>query len=231
MLGAIPIISQYASKDYNDSIRLQVARIVKAWSSSTTALFIFVGCRHSTCSSHLRSFSVLVSLLDTDPNNFDMIDHTLDTILRIFRLQTRAPKSSFCVLFSSAGLMDRLSMLFSDISSQVMKNDFVKLSEIFYLFSQSDIKSVKQDMCRKIVLDRVQLLLEALRPSPESKTPLKNTRDGLLLMFKAIKNLSMDLPMDHRFTENLADLIPSLVGYLELEQGIQKIQVSICLSF
>jgi hypothetical protein len=64
-----------------------------------------------------------------------------------------------------------------------------------------------------------------LLPKEGSEPMSELTRDGLLTMLKVIRHLSA--PPSNRDAIEQAGLIETLVGYLKVRQGIDKIQVTI----
>jgi hypothetical protein len=105
----------------------------------------------------ISAFPILVNMLETQyDDHMEIIHCTLNCILRVFRLQTRAPKSGFCHLFAKEGILSKLAISLSNITSRNLDTDqqkyFSKLSDIFLLFSQVDSKAVKEELCNPDVL-------------------------------------------------------------------------------
>eukprot|EP01119_Soliformovum_irregulare_P008680 TRINITY_DN2177_c1_g1_i1.p1 TRINITY_DN2177_c1_g1~~TRINITY_DN2177_c1_g1_i1.p1 ORF type:complete len:1141 (+),score=342.93 TRINITY_DN2177_c1_g1_i1:52-3474(+) len=218
LLGCIPIVSMFSVEKYTPAIRLEVSRICKIWTSTTSTLQIFIGC---------RNFTILVNLLESDyAGNKEMVHHALDCILRIFRLQTHAPKATFCALFCQAGLMEKLSKSLRNIKSHDMPHDmqqyFLKLAETFLLFSQTDVLEVKQELYRLDTLKALRDAMESVLPKSASDVLPQKTRDGLLKLLKSIKTLCADPARRDLIVE--AGLMPTLVTCIDIRCGMSKIQ-------
>ncbi|KAF8458870.1 hypothetical protein BGX38DRAFT_1264595 [Terfezia claveryi] len=102
-VGGIPIITKFASKKYQYSIRLEAAAFVRQmYSTSTLTLQMFVSC---------GGLSVLVEFLEEDYEaQRDLVVTGIDGICSVFELQGPTPKNDFCRIFARSSVLQPLSM-------------------------------------------------------------------------------------------------------------------------
>eukprot|EP01132_Coremiostelium_polycephalum_P003287 gene3287-4117_t len=246
LMNGIPIITNFANKQYPELVREEVSRFVlQLCSFSTSSLNMFIA--------GSRGCKVLVDLLDSDYfNGFTLIHNSLDSISLIFKMNTASPKTALCHLFAKTPLMYRITLLLSQIFNpadsdtpqqadrkqkirypslsksssvqQLSKDQFdkviaysVKAADILLFFSTGD-SLVKEEMSQDSVLKYIVNILEEIYTWRQIA---KDIRSFLLRILKVIKNLSMD-PNIRSKLDN-AGVIPCLIHYLTSHPGIEKI--------
>eukprot|EP01117_Protostelium_nocturnum_P004555 TRINITY_DN1643_c1_g2_i1.p1 TRINITY_DN1643_c1_g2~~TRINITY_DN1643_c1_g2_i1.p1 ORF type:complete len:1059 (-),score=373.24 TRINITY_DN1643_c1_g2_i1:7-3183(-) len=199
LLGGIPLITSFSSEKHQVYIRIEVSRFVRAiCSASSLTLHMFVSC---------RGFPILVSLLEGDYRECkEMIHNSLDSMLKIFRLQTPTPKNAFCHLFCKVGIIERIANILKGMKNhsaslhvQGDSQDLLfKLSEVLVTFSLADSQLVKKDISQQSILLAVADTLMSIKPLKKqlvrkgsSRTMNRFIVEAPLLDPKAIQ--SMDL--------------------------------------
>ncbi|EFA81536.1 putative protein serine/threonine kinase [Heterostelium album PN500] len=250
ILNGIPIITQFASRNYPEQLREEVSIFVlHLCKSSSYSLNMFIagsrGCR------------VLVDLVDSDYfNSSTLIHNTLDSISQVFKLHSTLPKTSLCHLFARTQLLNRISLLLHQIfiptatlttgsSGDTNKNGAGGAEHHRH---SSSVQKLSKDAFERVLSYSVKaadILLffstgDALaKEELSSETVMKSIRGVLgeictwttigndvraflLRVLKVIKNLSMD--QHNRIKLDNVDMIPTLIGFLGLSpNGIDKI--------
>jgi len=220
LLGGIPEITQFSQSNFSYDVRLEVSKFVKViCTASSTTLHMFVSC---------RGFQILVSLLEINYMGFrEVIHYTLDSIIRIFKLETHTPKNAFCHLFAKHGMIEKLANSLDNFSKLTkvssFENDvqhyFHKLADTFHTFSQADSKLVKQELCKPSVVSKITSVVRMIAECQEFVPRL--IRDAVMKFLKFFKNLSND-PKNRDSLEE-AGVIETLVAFLKMREGLAKI--------
>ncbi|KAI9848159.1 MAG: hypothetical protein M1837_000833 [Sclerophora amabilis] len=218
-VGAIPIISKFASKKYSSEIRLEAAAFVRQmYQTSTLTLQMFVSC---------GGLSVLVEFLEEDYEaERDLVLVGVNGIWSVFELQGPTPKNDFCRIFSRSQVLYPLSLVLNRVLDE--HGEFAELCEgrivnIFYLFSQAE-NHVKETVADRMVLKCVLKDLKRMSPAHQ------------ITMLKFIKNLSMlsttlDTLQNSNAIEVLADLLSSSMKephFREISNQVLNTMYNLC---
>lgn len=176
LVGGIPAVMRFSNRSYPSAIRYATSIFVRYMcSTSTLTLQMFIAA---------RGLPVLVDLVSTPYEaDRDLVWMAIDGISSVFELQTPTPKNDFCRLFAKVGLLGPLCVALQCCNQDNSKEaqPYVdKIANILLFFSNADTL-VKFHLAK---LENLKIIFSVL----ESATP-----DVLTKLFKAIKNLSMDL--------------------------------------
>ncbi|KAI9752606.1 MAG: Cytochrome b-c1 complex subunit 7 [Chaenotheca gracillima] len=218
-VGAIPIISKFASRKYPSELRLEAAAFARQmYQTSTLTLQMFVSC---------GGLNVLVEFLEEDYEaERDLVLVGVNGIWSVFELQGPTPKNDFCRIFSRSQVLYWLSLVLNRVLDE--KGEFAELCEgrivnIFYLFSQAE-NHVKETIADRMVLKCI--LKDLKRMSPPHQ----------ITMLKFIKNLSMlsttlDTLQNSNAIEVLADLLSSSMKephFREMSNQVLNTMYNLC---
>lgn len=135
-VGGIPVITQFAARQFSNEIRLEAAAFAQQmYETSTLTLQMFVSC---------GGISVLAGFLDEDYDiSRDLVLIGVNGIWRVFELQGPTPRNDFCRLFSKAKVLDPLAEILHRVLDPDDKDEVSEFIEgrivnLFLLFSQAD---------------------------------------------------------------------------------------------
>ncbi|KAJ4396125.1 Protein kinase of the Mitotic Exit Network [Gnomoniopsis smithogilvyi] len=199
-VGGIPVITQFAARQFSNEIRLEAAAFVQQmYETSTLTLQMFVSC---------GGISVLAGFLDEDyESSRDLVLIGVNGIWRVFELQGPTPRNDFCRLFSKAKVLDPLAEILHRVLDPYDKDrdelsEFIegRIVSLFLMFSQAD-SEVKELIADRAVLKTVLRDLKTMTPTHQ------------ITMVKFIKNLS-SLPSTVEVLHQ-ADAIEYLISLLQ----------------
>ncbi|CAN8106471.1 unnamed protein product [Discula destructiva] len=199
-VGGIPVITQFAARQFSNEIRLEAAAFVQQmYETSTLTLQMFVSC---------GGISVLAGFLDEDyESSRDLVLIGVNGIWRVFELQGPTPRNDFCRLFSKAKVLDPLAEILHRVLDPYDKDrdelsEFIegRIVNLFLMFSQAD-SEVKELIADRAVLKFVLRDLKTMTPTHQ------------ITMVKFIKNLS-SLPSTVEVLHS-ADAIEYLISLLQ----------------
>lgn len=135
-VGGIPVITQFAARQFSNDIRLEAAAFAQQmYETSTLTLQMFVSC---------GGISVLAGFLDEDYDmSRDLVLIGVNGIWRVFELQGPTPRNDFCRLFSKAKVLDPLAEILHRVLDPDDKDEVSEFIEgrivnLFLMFSQAD---------------------------------------------------------------------------------------------
>ncbi|KAJ3446019.1 mtk1/mekk4 [Anaeramoeba flamelloides] len=186
LVGGVPLIMKFASKNYSNEIREQASQFIhQACMSSSLTLQMFIAC---------RVLPVLVDLLKVNyKNHKPIVLRAIQNINAVFRLQSQTPKNDFCRLFVKAGLLSPLLDVYQRVmedTEEGMSKVLLNLSKLLFTFSQADT-IVKIHFSDNRVLKKLFKLLPNIEDS-----------EILSLMLKSIKNISFLLETQENLVRN-----------------------------
>lgn len=199
-VGGIPVITQFAARQFSNEIRLEAAAFVQQmYETSTLTLQMFVSC---------GGIAVLAGFLDEDyESSRDLVLIGVNGIWRVFELQGPTPRNDFCRLFSKAKVLDPLAEILHRVldpydSNRDELSEFIegRIVNLFLMFSQAD-SEVKELIADRAVLKTVLRDLKTMTPIHQ------------ITMVKFIKNLS-SLPSTVEVLHQ-ADAIEYLISLLQ----------------
>lgn len=199
-VGGIPVITQFAARQFSNEIRLEAAAFVQQmYETSTLTLQMFVSC---------GGIAVLAGFLDEDyESSRDLVLIGVNGIWRVFELQGPTPRNDFCRLFSKAKVLDPLAEILHRVLDPYDNNrdelsEFIegRIVNLFLMFSQAD-SEVKELIADRAVLKTVLRDLKTMTPTHQ------------ITMVKFIKNLS-SLPSTVEVLHQ-ADAIEYLISLLQ----------------
>lgn len=154
-VGGIPVITQFAARQFSPEIRLEAAAFVQQmYETSTLTLQMFVSC---------GGISVLAGFLDEDyDSSRDLVLIGVNGIWRVFELQGPTPRNDFCRLFSKAKVLDPLAEILHRVLDSDERDELAEFTEgrivnLFLMFSQAD-SEVKELIADRAVIKSTYLL-------------------------------------------------------------------------
>lgn len=172
-VGGIPVITQFAARQFSSDIRLEAAAFAQQmYETSTLTLQMFVSC---------GGISVLAGFLDEDYDSArDLVLVGVSGIWRVFELQGPTPRNDFCRLFSKAKVLDPLAEILHRVLDHRVFNpdekdelsEFIegRIVDLFLMFSQADSE------VKELIADRAVIKSMSLSPSLPAR-PLSPTTD------------------------------------------------------
>lgn len=160
-VGGIPVITQFAARQFSSDIRLEAAAFAQQmYETSTLTLQMFVSC---------GGISVLAGFLDEDYDFArDLVLVGVNGIWRVFELQGPTPRNDFCRLFSKAKVLDPLAEILHRVLDHRAFNpdekdelsEFIegRIVDLFLMFSQAD-SEVKELIADRAVIKSMSIHL------------------------------------------------------------------------
>jgi serine/threonine protein kinase len=218
-VGGIPIVSEFALKQFSSEIRHEAAAFVKQiCETSTLALQMFVSC---------GGLNVLVGFLEEDmETERDLVLIGVNGICSVFELQGPTPKNDFCRILSRSSILYPLSLVLDKLITErtpLAEEIIGRIVNIFLPFSQAE-NYVKETVADRMVLKRILGNLRRMMPTHQAA------------MLKFIKNLSM-LSTTHEALQNsnaievLTDLLREsmeLAQHREVPNNVLHILFNLC---
>jgi hypothetical protein len=218
-VGGIPIVSEFALKQFSSEIRHEAAAFVRQiCQTSTRALEMFVSC---------GGLNVLVGFLEEDMDSErDLVLIGVNGVCSVFELQGPTPKNDFCRILSRSSILYPLSLVLNrllDEKNSLAEEIIGRIVNIFLPFSQAE-NYVKETVADRMVLKRILGNLKKMPPNHQ------------VSMLKFIKNLSM-LSTTHEALQNsnaievLTELLASSVElpqYREIPNNVLHILFNLC---
>ncbi|KAG0280987.1 hypothetical protein BGZ96_001333 [Linnemannia gamsii] len=173
LVGAIPVLIKYTSKQYVKEIQLAAALFIQQiCHTNSLTLQMFISC---------RGLSVLIKFLQGNyMTQKELVWIAINGIHSVFKLQSLTPRNDFCRLLAKQGLLDPLSTtLYNTLRDPQGAPYTDKIVQVLLIFSQGD-SPVKELLAKRPIVHRMLSSLQNLTPSL------------CIMMLKCIKNISMN---------------------------------------
>ncbi|KAG0310153.1 hypothetical protein BGZ97_012753 [Linnemannia gamsii] len=173
LVGAIPVLIKYTSKQYVKEIQLAAALFIQQiCHTNSLTLQMFISC---------RGLSVLIEFLQGNyTTQKELVWIAINGIHSVFKLQSLTPRNDFCRLLAKQGLLGPLSTtLYNTLRDPQGAPYTDKIVQVLLIFSQGD-SPVKELLATRQIVHRMLSSLQNLTPSL------------CVMMLKCIKNISMN---------------------------------------
>ncbi|KAF9117186.1 hypothetical protein BGX27_000035 [Mortierella sp. AM989] len=173
LVGAIPVLIRYTSKQFSKEIQLAAAIFIQQiCHANSLTLQMFISC---------RGLRVLIDFLQGNySTQKDLVWIAINGIHSVFNLQSMTPRNDFCRLLAKQGLLEPLSVTLYNTMRDPQGSSYTeKIVQVFLIFSQGDFP-VKELLAERKIVHRMLNSLQSLPPNL------------CVMMLKCIKNVSLN---------------------------------------